>query len=95
MKTLDYLTAWAATPEPNLPDLALETLSGDALEGPTRILLALGPERRELTTEEALTLAQHLVSLATQRMAQETREAHVEIEAELVHLRPPSNVPEA
>ena len=95
MKTLDSHTASAATPDPSPPALALEPLSGDALEGPTRIHLALGPERRELTTEEALTLAQHLVSLATQRMAQETREAHVEIEAELVHFRPPSNVPEA
>lgn len=53
--------------------LSLDLWSGDALKDGPRLVLTLGSESRDLTSEEALTVAQKLVELATKMVAEENR----------------------
>ena len=53
--------AWSSS------DLSLQATS----VGPTRLFFALGDKQHELTTEEALDLAQKLLELATKKALEE------------------------
>lgn len=63
----------------NAPMLSLETWSGDALQGGPRAFLKLDEELRELTAEEAFTLAQKLMDFGLARSVADGENARKEI----------------